>query len=151
MAPPSGGSLLVQIRTATRCVVSHRLHAENGLWRRLVYFLRGQMESGANLSKIEKRRQGKALREKCPRTSLAEWKRRSKSQDLQSCSKGPMFDCSTKPNEDVGWSLSFRQKEGSRSQRASHRGPAVLKLHGSIFLCLVFLTGTFLTIARQTV
>jgi uncharacterized protein (DUF2252 family) len=39
------------------------------------------MESGANLSKIEKRKQGKTLREKCPRSSLGEWKRRSKSQD----------------------------------------------------------------------
>lgn len=39
------------------------------------------MESGANLSKIEKRKQGKTLREKCPRTSLADWKRRSNSQD----------------------------------------------------------------------
>jgi Uncharacterized protein conserved in bacteria (DUF2252) len=33
------------------------------------------------LSKIERRKQGKALREKCPRTSLAEWKPRSKSHD----------------------------------------------------------------------
>lgn len=33
-------------------------------------------------SKAERRRQGKALREKCPRTSQAEWKPRSKSVDI---------------------------------------------------------------------
>src|SRR5271163_3813919 len=32
-------------------------------------------------SKIERRKQGKALREKCPRSAQAEWKPRSKSQD----------------------------------------------------------------------
>jgi uncharacterized protein (DUF2252 family) len=32
--------------------------------------------------KIERRKQGKALREKCPRTLQAEWKPRSKSQDI---------------------------------------------------------------------
>ena len=40
------------------------------------------MESTVALSKIERRRQGKALREKCPRASQAEWKPRSKSQDI---------------------------------------------------------------------
>ena len=35
----------------------------------------------ALLSKIERRKQGKALREKCPRTALGEWKTRSQSQD----------------------------------------------------------------------
>jgi len=34
------------------------------------------------LSKIERRKQGKALREKCPRSSQADWKPRSKSQDI---------------------------------------------------------------------
>jgi uncharacterized protein (DUF2252 family) len=34
------------------------------------------------LSKAERRKQGKALREKCPRTAHAEWKPRSKSQDI---------------------------------------------------------------------
>jgi len=33
-------------------------------------------------SKAERRKQGKALREKCPRTSQAEWKPRSKSEDI---------------------------------------------------------------------
>jgi uncharacterized protein (DUF2252 family) len=33
-------------------------------------------------SRIERRKQGKALREKCPRTSQGEWKPRSKSQDI---------------------------------------------------------------------
>src|SRR5258708_9200408 len=33
------------------------------------------------LSKTERRKQGKALREKCSRTAQAEWKPRSKSQD----------------------------------------------------------------------
>ena len=33
-------------------------------------------------SKVERRKQGKALREKCPRTSQAEWKPRPKSQDV---------------------------------------------------------------------
>jgi len=33
-------------------------------------------------SKVERRKQGKALREKCPRTSQAEWKPRSKSLDI---------------------------------------------------------------------
>ena len=40
------------------------------------------MESAVASSKIERRKQGKALREKCPRTSHAEWKPRSKSQDI---------------------------------------------------------------------
>ena len=40
------------------------------------------MESAAALSKSERRKQGKALREKCPRTLQAEWKPRSKSQDI---------------------------------------------------------------------
>jgi uncharacterized protein (DUF2252 family) len=39
------------------------------------------MKSGAATSRIEKRKRGKALREKCPRTSQAEWKPRPKSQD----------------------------------------------------------------------
>ncbi len=40
------------------------------------------MESAAALSKSERRKQGKALREKSPRTAQAEWKPRSKSQDI---------------------------------------------------------------------
>jgi uncharacterized protein (DUF2252 family) len=40
------------------------------------------MDSEFTSSKIERRKQGKALREKCPRTSQAEWKPRSKSQDI---------------------------------------------------------------------
>jgi uncharacterized protein (DUF2252 family) len=40
------------------------------------------MKSNIASSKIERRKQGKALREKCPRTLQAEWKPRSKSQDL---------------------------------------------------------------------
>src|SRR4051812_43095734 len=39
------------------------------------------MEAVANLSKAERRKQGKALRERCRRTAQAEWKPRSKSQD----------------------------------------------------------------------
>ena len=40
------------------------------------------MQSAVPLSKTERRKQGKALREKCPRTAQAEWKTRSKSQDI---------------------------------------------------------------------
>ena len=40
------------------------------------------MKSGGITSKAERRKQGKALREKCPRTSQGEWKPRSKSQDI---------------------------------------------------------------------
>src|SRR5271170_7158119 len=40
------------------------------------------MESAPPISKIERRKQGRALREKCPRNSHAEWKPRSKSQDI---------------------------------------------------------------------
>lgn len=40
------------------------------------------MKSAVASSKIEMRKQGKALREKLPRTSQAEWKPRSKSQDI---------------------------------------------------------------------
>jgi len=40
------------------------------------------MESTTALSKRERHKQGKALREKCPRTAHAEWKPRSKSQDI---------------------------------------------------------------------
>jgi uncharacterized protein (DUF2252 family) len=40
------------------------------------------MLSAPALSKIERRKQGKALREKCPRSLQAEWKPRSKSQDI---------------------------------------------------------------------
>jgi uncharacterized protein (DUF2252 family) len=39
------------------------------------------MTSAAAITRIEKRKQGKALREKCPRTAQAEWKPRPKSQD----------------------------------------------------------------------
>ncbi len=40
------------------------------------------MESSDITSKAERRSHGKALREKCPRTSQGEWKPRSKSQDI---------------------------------------------------------------------
>ncbi len=40
------------------------------------------MKSAVPSSKTERRKQGKALRDKCPRTSQAEWKPRSKSQDI---------------------------------------------------------------------
>ena len=40
------------------------------------------MESTAALSKSERRKQGKALRDDCPRTLQAEWKPRSKSKDI---------------------------------------------------------------------
>jgi uncharacterized protein (DUF2252 family) len=40
------------------------------------------MKSSVSSSKSERRKQGKALREKCPRTAQAEWKPRSKSQDI---------------------------------------------------------------------
>src|SRR5271156_2247258 len=40
------------------------------------------MESAPPISKIERRKQGRALREKCPRTAQAAWKYRSKSQDI---------------------------------------------------------------------
>jgi uncharacterized protein (DUF2252 family) len=40
------------------------------------------MKSAVATSKIERRKQGKALREKLPRASQAEWKPRSKSQDI---------------------------------------------------------------------
>src|SRR5271169_3925855 len=39
------------------------------------------METGTMLTKTERRAQGKALREKCPRRSLGEWKSRPRSQD----------------------------------------------------------------------
>lgn len=41
-----------------------------------------KLDSARPLSKKERHRQGKALREKCPRTAHAEWKLRSKSQDV---------------------------------------------------------------------
>lgn len=40
------------------------------------------MEPSTASSKLERRKQGKKLREKCPRTSQAEWKPRSKSKDI---------------------------------------------------------------------
>jgi len=40
------------------------------------------VNSAVGPSKTERRKQGKALREKCPRTSQAEWKPRSKSVDI---------------------------------------------------------------------
>jgi len=40
------------------------------------------MEPAVALSKSERCKQGKALREKCPRTAQAKWKPRSKSQDI---------------------------------------------------------------------
>jgi uncharacterized protein (DUF2252 family) len=40
------------------------------------------MESDVASSRVNRRKQGKALRMKCPRTSQAEWKPRSKSQDI---------------------------------------------------------------------
>jgi uncharacterized protein (DUF2252 family) len=40
------------------------------------------METDVASSRVERRKQGKALREKCPRTAQAEWKPRSKSQDI---------------------------------------------------------------------
>ncbi|HTO89164.1 MAG TPA: DUF2252 domain-containing protein [Thermoanaerobaculia bacterium] len=39
------------------------------------------MKSAAATSRVERRQQGKALREKCPRTAQAEWKPRAKSVD----------------------------------------------------------------------
>ena len=41
-----------------------------------------RMESAGGLSKAERRKQGKALRDKCPRKSQAEWELRSKSKDI---------------------------------------------------------------------
>jgi uncharacterized protein (DUF2252 family) len=41
-----------------------------------------KMEPAAALSKSERRKQGKALRDNCPRTLQGEWKPRSKSQDI---------------------------------------------------------------------
>ena len=43
---------------------------------------RTEAESTAVVSKSARRKQGKALREKCPRTAQAEWKGRSKSDDI---------------------------------------------------------------------
>ena len=43
---------------------------------------RTESEPVAGFSKSERRKQGKALREKCPRAAQAEWKMRSKSQDI---------------------------------------------------------------------
>ncbi len=40
------------------------------------------MKSAVPLSRTERRKQGKALRDKCPRTAQAEWKPRSKSTDI---------------------------------------------------------------------
>ena len=40
------------------------------------------MESGIASSRIERRKQGKLLRKKCPRTAQGEWKPRLKSQDI---------------------------------------------------------------------
>ena len=40
------------------------------------------MQTAVALSKAERRKQGKALRDKCPRSLQAEWKPRSKSQDI---------------------------------------------------------------------
>ena len=40
------------------------------------------MKSATPISKSERRKHGKALRVKCPRTAQAEWKPRSKSQDI---------------------------------------------------------------------
>ena len=40
------------------------------------------MQSAVALSKSERRKQGKALRVKCPRTAQAEWRPRSKSLDI---------------------------------------------------------------------
>jgi len=40
------------------------------------------MESSTSTSRAERRKQGKALREKCPRTSQGEWRPRSKSHDI---------------------------------------------------------------------
>jgi uncharacterized protein (DUF2252 family) len=40
------------------------------------------MESSTRTSRAERRKQGKALREKCPRASQGEWQPRSKSQDI---------------------------------------------------------------------
>jgi uncharacterized protein (DUF2252 family) len=40
------------------------------------------MESVVASTKVERRKQGKALRDMCPRTAQAEWKPRSKSQDI---------------------------------------------------------------------
>ncbi len=40
------------------------------------------MKSSNGTTRADRRQQGKALREKCPRTSQGEWKQRSKSQDI---------------------------------------------------------------------
>jgi len=50
------------------------------------------MKSAVASSKVERRKQGKALREKCSRSAHAEWKLRSKSQDIVKLLEEPDAD-----------------------------------------------------------
>jgi uncharacterized protein (DUF2252 family) len=49
--------------------------------RTLSHSSRSALKSAVRASRVERRAQGKALRESCPRTSQAEWKPRAKSED----------------------------------------------------------------------
>jgi len=78
------------------------------------------MDTFANLSKVEKHRQGKALRERCPRAAQAEWKPRSKSQD-------PIKLIEQSDADRIPGLISVRHERMSASPFAFFRGTAIIQ------------------------
>ncbi len=81
------------------------------------------MESREILSRVEKRKQGKALREKCPRTSIADWKRRSKSLDPIKLIQGTDVDR-------IPGLIPLRHERMSESPFKFIRGAAIIQARG---------------------
>jgi uncharacterized protein (DUF2252 family) len=81
------------------------------------------MQPVALLSKLERRKQGKALREKCPRTSLAEWKPRSHSLD-------PLKLLEQTDADRIPGLIPLRYERMSESPFKFFRGSAIIQARG---------------------
>ena len=78
------------------------------------------METVATMSTVERRMQGKALREKCPRTSHAEWKPRPRSQD-------PIKLLQESDADRIPGLISVRYERMSASPFTFFRGTAIIQ------------------------
>jgi hypothetical protein len=81
------------------------------------------MKSGVALSKIERRKQGKALRDDCPRTAQAAWEPRSKSKEIVKLLEESDADRSNSAMAPIVWNI--KRPNGvlrSRSRRQLRAG-----------------------------
>ena len=78
------------------------------------------MEIVLNLSKVERHKQGKALRAKCPRTSQAQWKSRSRLQD-------PIEFIKQSDADRIPGLIPLRYERMSASPFAFFRGAAIIQ------------------------